>query len=91
MAPLCPSATRLLLSMFEKNCPDDQDDQPNKKHKNGNPVDPMHIPHPLRIRRIRVPLFDVEIFLYLTPDTHIISLKSPLKVINTHQNNTPRF
>jgi hypothetical protein len=56
---------------FEKNEPDDHKDQPQQKHKDGDTVDPMHIPHPLRIRRIRIPLLDVEIFLNLPPDSHI--------------------
>ena len=30
----------------------------------------MHIPHPLRVGRVRVPLFYIEIFFYLPPDSH---------------------
>jgi hypothetical protein len=59
---------------FEKNQPDDHKDQSQEEHKNGDAVDAMHIPHPLSIRRIRVPLLDVEIFPYLSPDSHIRSI-----------------
>jgi hypothetical protein len=55
---------------LEKKQPDDHEDQPQEKHKDGDPVDPMHIPHPLGIRRIRIPLLNVEIFRYLSPDSH---------------------
>jgi hypothetical protein len=58
--------------MFDKKYLDNQNDHPNEEHKNRYPVDPMHIPHPLRIRCIGIPLFDVEIFFDLPPDTHKI-------------------
>jgi hypothetical protein len=57
---------------FDKEQLDHQNDQRKQEHKNGYPVDPMHIPHPLRIRRIGILLFDVEIFFDLPPDTHKI-------------------
>jgi hypothetical protein len=47
---------------FEKNKPNDHEDQAQEKHEYGDTVDPMHIPHPLSIRRIRITLLDVEIF-----------------------------
>ena len=56
--------------MFDKKYLDNQNDHPHQEHKNRYPVDPMHVPHPLRIRRIRIPLFNVEVFLDLLPDTH---------------------
>jgi hypothetical protein len=56
--------------MFEKQVPHDQNDQPYQEHEYGNAVDPMHVSHPLRIRRIRIPLLDIEIFSYLSPDSH---------------------
>jgi hypothetical protein len=55
---------------FEKDQPDDHKDQPDQKHKNGDTVDPMHILHPLSMWRIRIPLFNVEIFLDLSPNSH---------------------
>jgi hypothetical protein len=55
---------------LENKDPQDQKDQPQQEHKNGDAVDPMHIPHPLGIRRIRIPFFDVEILSYLSPNSH---------------------
>jgi hypothetical protein len=62
---------------FKKDQPDDHKDQPQQKHKNGDAVDPMHVFHPLRMWRIRVPLLDVEIFLDLSPNSHSIKYKRP--------------
>jgi hypothetical protein len=56
---------------LENKDPQDQKDQSQQEHKDGDTVDPMHIPHPLRIRRIRVPLLNVEILGYLSPNSHI--------------------
>ena len=50
--------------------PQNNKDQPQQEHKNGDPVNPMHIPHPLRVRCIRIPFLDVEVFRYLSPDSH---------------------
>ena len=61
--------------MFDKKYLDQQNDQSNEEHENGYPVDPMHVPHPLAIRRIRVPLFNVEVFFNLPPDTHKIDFE----------------
>jgi hypothetical protein len=61
--------------MFENEYLDQQNDQSNEEHENGNPVDPMHVPHPLRIRRIGVPLFNVEVLFDLPPDTHKIDFE----------------
>jgi hypothetical protein len=55
---------------LEKKKPDDHKDQPQKENKDGDPVDPMHIPHPGSIRGIGVPLLNVEIFSKLSPYTH---------------------
>jgi hypothetical protein len=55
---------------FEKDQPDDHKDQPDQEHKDGDTVDPMHVPHPLGMRRIRIPLFNVEVFPNLSPDSH---------------------
>jgi hypothetical protein len=57
--------------LFENKQLQQQNNDPRQKHKDRYPVDPMHIPHPLRIRRIRIPLLDEEIFLNLSPDSHI--------------------
>jgi hypothetical protein len=55
---------------FENEQLKQQDNDPRQKHKDRNPVDPMHIPHPLRVRRIRVPLLDIKILLDLSPNSH---------------------
>ena len=63
-----PALAALLnvLMFFEKDQPDQHNDNSQNEHEDGYPVDPMHVPHPLRIRLFRVPLFDVEIFCYLS-------------------------
>jgi len=55
----------------EKKQFDDHKDQTGQEYEQRDPVDPMHIPHPLRMRGIRVPLLNVEILSDLSPDTHI--------------------
>jgi hypothetical protein len=57
------------MMMFEDR-PKDHDKDRDQKHKDGNAVDPMHVLHPLSAWRIRIPLFDVEIFLDLSPNSH---------------------
>jgi hypothetical protein len=47
--------------MPEKNGPYDDEDQTQQENKDGDAVDPMHIPHPLGMRGIRVPFFNEEI------------------------------
>jgi hypothetical protein len=59
--------------MLEKNRFNDDKNQPQQENKNRDPVDPMHIPHPLRIRFIWIPLLNIEILLDLSPDTHILN------------------
>jgi hypothetical protein len=61
--------------MFDEKYLDHQNDQCNEEHENGYPVDPMHVPHPLRIRRIRVPLLNVEVLFDLPPDAHKIDFE----------------
>jgi hypothetical protein len=62
---------------LENKQPQDQKNKPHEEHEDRNAIDPMHIPHPLRIRRIRIPLLNVKIFGYLPPDSHnIIGLLS---------------
>jgi hypothetical protein len=69
---------------FEKDRPNDHNNDPDQKHKNGDAVDPVHVLHPLRAWRIRIPLLDVEIFLDLSPNSHGRP-NYPIKVTN------PRF
>jgi len=38
---------------------DQQEDQSHQEYKNADPVDPMHIPHPLCIRRIGISFLNV--------------------------------
>jgi hypothetical protein len=61
---------------LENKDPQDQKNKPQQEHKDRDPVDPMHIPHPLRVWRIRIPLLYVEIFRYLSPDSHIGSIET---------------
>jgi hypothetical protein len=58
--------------MLEKNRSNDDKNQPQQENKDSGPVDPMHIPHPLRIGFIRIPFLDIEILPNLSPDTHIL-------------------
>jgi hypothetical protein len=55
---------------LEKNRFNDDKNQPQQENKDSGPVDPMHIPHPLGIWFIRIPLPDIEILPNLSPDTH---------------------
>jgi hypothetical protein len=59
---------------FENEKLQEQENDPHQEHENGDPVDPMHIPHPLRVRRIRIPLFDIEVFGDLSSDSHRVKL-----------------
>jgi hypothetical protein len=61
---------------FEKKQFDDHKDQTGQENEQRDPVDPMHIPHPLRMRGIRVPLLYVEILTELSPDTHIKAIEN---------------
>lgn len=49
-------------------------DQRYQKHKYRYPVYPMHVPHPLRMRRVWVALFDIEIFRQLSQEAHDIDV-----------------
>jgi len=49
---------------------DQQEDQSQQENKNADPVDPMHILHPLRMRRVGIPFLNVEILRQLSPDSH---------------------
>jgi hypothetical protein len=55
---------------FENEQLKQQDYNPRQEHENGYPVDPMHISHPLRVWRIRIPFFDIEVFGDLSSDSH---------------------
>ena len=64
---------------FENEQFQQQDHDRRQEHKDRYPVDPVHVPHPLGIRLIRVPLFNVEVFFDLSPDSHAIKLlQNPL-------------
>jgi hypothetical protein len=71
--------------VLKKKDPHDHKDQTQQENKDGEAVDPMHIPHPLSVRRIRIPFFDVEILAKLSPDSHRFA-DCGLKV-----NNNPDF
>jgi hypothetical protein len=64
----CKAITHLILFKhykLEKNY-----NERNQKKKDGKPVDPVHVFHPLRMRRIRISFFQVEIFGDLAKKTH---------------------
>jgi hypothetical protein len=46
------------------------DNQCKKEHENRNAVDTMHVSHPTAMRCIRISLFDIKIFCYLTENSH---------------------
>jgi hypothetical protein len=58
---------------FENEKFDQQNDDPDDEHEYGNPVDPMHVPHPLRVWRIRIPFFYIEVLADLSPDSHFVN------------------
>ena len=62
LLPLLDSSTQQLNS---------QDNQAKQKDKNAYTVDAVHIPNPLVLWPVRIFLFEVEIFRYLFPDSHI--------------------
>jgi hypothetical protein len=55
---------------LEKKQLDNNDDNSHQEHKEGYSVDPMHVFHPLGMRRIGVPFPDIEILCKLSPDSH---------------------
>jgi hypothetical protein len=61
---------------------DDQKNDAQQKHKDRDPVDPMHISHPLGIRRVRIALLYIKVFGYLPPDSHNVLDYLP-KINNT--------
>src|SRR5579871_562787 len=64
-----PTGAQPLMSL-EKKQPDNDQDQPQQEHKDRDPVDPVHVLHPLRMRRIGVAFLDVEVLFYLPPNSH---------------------
>lgn len=63
----------------EENKPDQHNDQRCQEQQDRQAVDAMHVFHPLRIRRIGVPLFEVEVLCYLPPEAHNNNLKNKIK------------
>jgi len=56
--------------VFSEEKPDQDNDYPDDEHKDGDPVDAMHIAHPTAGRRIRILLFNIQVFSNLTEDSH---------------------
>jgi len=54
---------------FEKE-PDEDNDYPDDKHKNGDPIDAMHIAYPAAGGRIGIFLFNIQVFSNLTEYSH---------------------
>lgn len=57
--------------MFLKKKPIENYEDPNDKHEKGNPVDPMHGAYITVGRRVRIPLFNIKIFSYLSKHPHM--------------------
>jgi hypothetical protein len=49
---------------------DYKDNDRQQEHKNRDPVDPMHVFHPLGMRRIGIPFLNVEVLCKLSPYSH---------------------
>src|SRR5258708_28947404 len=56
----------LNLMSLKKKRPDNHNDHGREQHKNGEPVDPMHIAYPASTNLIGVYFINVEIFCYLS-------------------------
>jgi hypothetical protein len=63
------------MSLYQKE-PNRNDNQTHQEHKNGNAINAVHISHPSAMRRIRISLFQVEIFSELPPDSHNAKFES---------------
>ncbi len=59
-------------SVFFEKKPDEDNDYPDNKHKDGNPVDTMHVADPATRGRIRILLFNIQVFSNLTEYSHKI-------------------
>jgi len=49
----------------------DHDNDGYDEHEQGNTVDAVHVFHPLRVRLIRIAFFNIQVFSYLSPDSHL--------------------
>ena len=61
----------LLSPVFLTKQLNSQNNQAEQKHKNADTVNTVHIPNPFIFWPIRIFLFQVEVFRYLFPDSHI--------------------
>ena len=66
-------------SFPEKDHPHENYDQRKQEHKQRYAVDTMHIAYPLGMGPVGIFLFYVEIFGYLTPDSHDVYCHTKLK------------
>jgi hypothetical protein len=48
--------------MLPENHPEDNDQDTDQKHKDGNPVDRIHVTNPTVCRLIGIPFPDIQIF-----------------------------
>lgn len=60
---------RVLMTMKKKRADDDHDDG-GQEHEDRYPVDAVHVFDPTVARRVWIFLFKIEIFRYLSPDSH---------------------
>jgi len=66
------SSNLQINSVFPGKKPDEDNDYPDNKHKDGNPVDTMHVADPAARGRIRIFLFNIQVFGNLTEYSHKI-------------------
>jgi hypothetical protein len=52
--------------MFSEYHPENNDDDSDQKHKNGNPVYPVHVADPAIRWFVRVPFNEIKIFSYFS-------------------------
>jgi hypothetical protein len=64
----------------EKKRADNDDDNGRQEHKDGDPVDPMHVFYPPFTRRVGIPLPDIKVFRYLPPYAHEMDIYTLCKV-----------
>ena len=69
MSRVKPCAFRVSSTLSKKKTVKDNNN-PDKEHEDRDPVDPMHRPDITVGRRIRIPLFNIEIFGYLAEHAH---------------------
>lgn len=63
----------------EEDEPHQHDDDGKQEHKNGYPVDPVHIAYPAILRFAGIFFLNIQIFSYLPPDAHNVDFISNIQ------------